>query len=91
MEIYAEYIKNKVHYFGEDYEFIFKDEKYHKFSHFVVAPSHLKILTNETEYTLAELKKHIIHTWFEEENTEARAHNAQVTKKRRHRIRNQNE
>jgi len=81
---YAKYKKNKVHYYGEEYEFIFKDEKYHSYNYFVVTPSHLKVLINDTNFTLANLKKHIIEVWFEEENILARIHNSQITKKRRY-------
>jgi len=82
--MYTEYKNNKVHYHGEDYEFIFKDEKYHDYTYSVVTPSQLRLLINTTNFTLAELKKHIIEIWFEEENHLARKHQSQVTKKRRH-------
>ncbi len=79
----AKYKNRKVHYYGEDYEFVFKDEKHHNHNHSIITPSHLKILSNTTELTLAQLKKHIIEEWFEDENATARLHNNHVTKKRR--------
>ena len=34
----AEYIRNKLHYFGEDYEFVLADEKYHNYA---IARTHI--------------------------------------------------
>lgn len=83
----ANYKNRKLQYYGEGYSFVFKDEKHHNHSHSIITPSHIKILSNNTGLTLAQLKKHIIEEWFEEENATARLHNNQVTKERRHKKR----
>lgn len=83
----AEIRRDKITYFGavdeKNYHFIFKSEKAHSYSNHTVTPSQIKVLSNDTELSLADLKQHIIKHWFGDENEEARAHKASVAKSRR--------
>ena len=47
----AERIKNKLHYFGEDYEFILVDEKYHNYATLIIKPQHIKFVKNPNKIT----------------------------------------
>ena len=79
--------RDKITYYGvvdeKNYHFIFKSEEAHNYSNHVVTPSQIKVLSNDTELSLANLKQHIIEQWFGDENEEARAHKASVAKSRR--------
>ena len=74
--------RDKITYYGvvdeKNYHFIFKSEEVHNYSNHVVTPSQIKVLSNDTELSLANLKQHIIEHWFGDENEEARAHKASV-------------
>ena len=44
--MHAEFINNKLHYFGDDkeYEFVFTDEKYHNYATLIIKPRHLSLI-----------------------------------------------
>ena len=74
----AEYIKNKLHYFGEDYEFTLVDEKYHNYATLIIKPQHIKFLKNPNKIT----KTQAIEEWFTAENEMTReSNNAKRRKK----------
>ena len=60
--MHAEFINNKLHYFGNDkeYEFVFTDEKYHNYATLIIKPQHLKFIKNPDKIT----KEFIIEEWF---------------------------
>ena len=63
-------------YEGEDYSFQFKNQREAFHSSIVVAPRHLKILSNTTDTPNKELMSLIIKEWFEVENELTRARNS---------------
>ena len=74
----AENIRNKIHYFGEDYQFTLTDEKYHGYATLIIKPQHLKFVKNPNKVT----KEHVIKEWFAEENEKTRqVNNAKRRKK----------
>lgn len=72
----AEKIDNKIHYFGEDYEFTLTEEKFHNYRTLIVKPQHINFINNPNKISKAE----IVEEWFYEENEYTRAEN---NKKRR--------
>lgn len=74
--MYAKTIENKLHYFGEDYEFTLTDEKFHNYRTLVVAPKNIKMISNRGELS----KSEIVELWFGKENETTRENN---NKKRR--------
>ena len=68
--MHAEFINNKLHYFGDDkeYEFVFTDEKYHNYATLIIKPRHLKFIKNPNKIT----KEFIIEEWFARENEDRR-------------------
>jgi len=77
-----EFIKDKYHYFGENYEFLLSDEKYHKHATTIIKPKHIKIRKNQTELTTRELKEKIIEEWFKQENEQTRTTNNEKRRKK---------
>lgn len=71
--MHAEFINNKLHYFGNDkeYEFVFTDEKYHNYATLIIKPRHLKFIKNPNKIT----KEFIIEEWFARENEDRRLEN----------------
>ena len=67
----AEYIKNKLHYFGENYEFTLIDEKYHNYATLIIKPPHIKFVKNPNKIT----KTQAIEEWFATENEITREQN----------------
>ena len=78
--MHAEFINNKLHYFGNDkeYEFVFTDEKYHNYATLIIKPQQLKFIKNPNKIT----KTQIIEEWFATENeTTKEQNNAKRRKK----------
>ena len=67
----AEKIDNKIHYFGEDYEFTLTEEKFHNYRTLIVKPQHINFINNPNKISKAE----IVEEWFYEENEYTRAEN----------------
>lgn len=67
----AEYIRNKLHYFGENYEFTLIDEKYHNYATLIIKPQHIKFVKNPNKIT----KTQAIEEWFAAENEITREQN----------------
>jgi hypothetical protein len=63
-------------YKGEGYTFQFKNQREAFHSSIVVAPRHLKIVSNTTGKTNEDLMPVIVWEWFEAENVLTRARNA---------------
>ena len=74
----AECIKNKLHYFSEDYEFTLVDEKNHTYATLIIKPQHIKFVKNPNKIT----KTQAIEEWFTAENEMTReSNNAKRRKK----------
>ena len=71
--MHAEFINNKLHYFGDDkkYEFVFTDEKYHNYATLIIKPQHIKFVKNPNKIT----KTQAIEEWFAAENEITREQN----------------
>ena len=71
--MHAEFINNKLHYFGDDkeYEFVFTDEKYHNYATLIIKPQHIKFVKNPNKIT----KTQAIEEWFAVENKITREQN----------------
>ena len=70
----AEKIDNKIHYFGEDYEFTLTEEKFHNYRTLIVTDKQIRWLKEPDQD-----KQEIIDLWFGLENEWVR----QVYNKRR--------
>ena len=76
-------INNIWTYYGEGYSFKFKDDAIHRHTTTIIKNSHIKILENETDLSLNELKTHIVDTWFKDQNETTRANNNAKARARR--------
>jgi hypothetical protein len=78
--MYAEMINDKLHYFGEDYEFTLTDEKYHNYATLIIKPQHIKFIKNPNKIT----KTQAIEEWFAVENEITRKQNNAKRRKKNH-------
>ena len=76
-------INNIWTYYGKGYSFKFKDEAIRRHTTTIIKNSHIKVLENETDLSLNELKTHIVDTWFKDENETTRANNNAKARARR--------
>ena len=65
-------INNVFTYYGKGYSFVFKDDAIHRHTTTIIKNSHIKVLENDTDLSLNELKTHIVDTWVNN-NAKARA------------------
>ena len=76
-------INNVFTYYGEGYSFIFKDDAIHRHTTTIIKNSHIKVLENNTDLSLNELKTHIVDTWFKDQNETTRQNNNAKARARR--------
>lgn len=76
-------INNVFTYYGKGYSFVFKDDAIHRHTTTIIKNSHIKVLENDTDLSLNELKTHIVDTWFKDENETTRVNNNAKARARR--------
>ncbi len=76
-------INNIWTYYGKGYSFKFKDDAIHRHTTTIIKNSHIKVLENNTDLSLNELKTHIVDTWFKDENETTRTNNNAKARARR--------
>ena len=76
--MYAEMINDKLHYFGEDYEFTLTEEKFHNYRTLIVTDKQICWLKEPDQD-----KQEIIDLWFGSENEWIRQDNNKRRREKR--------